>query len=555
MKRTKTYLLTLILFQSLNLFSQSDYLTFTENWERIIGGNQNEILHELCATPDGGVIFIAETKSYDEGRLNVLVEKINNTGTTQWSKTFGDGRNIIGNCIEYTSDNGCVLIGYTESINDRQDVNAFALKINSNGVQEWYREYGNNAFDKTYNSTTTSNRDIVMLGSSSVSKSENRVIKTNWIRKINSKGEQIWEKNLGVDGEGQELISIISDTDDGFLVLGNTLTRLNPEEAFSKVVKYWWIKKLDKNGNISWNKNYGKSRYESANSFSLTRKGNICIVGEGNKYEAFLCIVDRNGNLLSKNIHDAMNRNKADFDFYLTHDYEVQIHAFKEFTPAGCSNFYYGQELFAIIGNNRFSAFNSSGGYIADLNGKKHSSNFRRIVQNKKQTGQKIIRAYDGALIIAGSDNRNQDNSGSDIFIKKISTSNSSNQLSKEEKLLGGALILAGLFNAGIDAVGSGSNSSGNTSSSSGYIDCALDGKYIQKNGKDYAVIDNGKWIRRLSDGKDIGRIDKGKWIHRLRDNKDVAVQEGEYVKNLLTGKDIGRGNAVVLAVCAGLLD
>jgi hypothetical protein len=99
-------------------------------------------------------------------------------------------------------------------------------------------------------------------------------------------------------------------------------------------------------------------------------------------------------------------------------------------------------------------------------------------------------------------------------------------------------------------------NGNSNKSSNNSYQyyseDCQMDDNYIVVNGQDYAKIE-GNYIRRLSDSRDIGKIE-GNYIVRLSDLKSVARQDGEYVVNLISGGDIGRGNAAVLAVCAGLL-
>ena len=456
MKHKKSILILFVLFQSYILFSQTDYLKFVVDWDKTIGGNKDEYLHDILATKDGGVIVIAETQSYDNGKYSILVKKVSKSGVVKWSKVFGYGRNIVANCAKYTSNGGIVLVGFTESVNDKEDINTFSLKLNNDGEQEWYFEYGNEFCDKPYSCTITPYGDIVILGGSSGAKHDYRGVQSNWIRRINTNGKQIWEKKLPLDCKNQKSISIISDSDGGYFILGNTKTRLNPEKVISDVVRFWWVRKLDKDGYSIWNKEFGKSRNEVAHSFFLSQNGNICVIGEGDMYEHFSYQLDNRGNVHTKKVHDPLSKN---FDFYLTHDYEVSPYKFKEFTPTSSANFYYGQELVAVIGENRFSDFYSLGGYIADLNGEKRLSNFRIILQDKKQVGKKIVRSYEGALFIAGEDFHNQTNLGSEIFLKKVSASNSSDQLTKAERLALGAVILGGAAMEGISSVGSSSSS------------------------------------------------------------------------------------------------
>lgn len=112
-------------------------------------------------------------------------------------------------------------------------------------------------------------------------------------------------------GNGLDVFTdFISTADGGYIAVGHT-TSTAGDAADAKGNDDLWIVKFDKDGNKQWNRQYGGSGFDVANSIVRTASGNYIILGSTNSidgdvtsnhggYDAWLVIIDGNGNLLSQ---------------------------------------------------------------------------------------------------------------------------------------------------------------------------------------------------------------------------------------------------------------
>ena len=101
----------------------------------------------------------------------------------------------------------------------------------------------------------------------------------------------LWDKTYG-GSSGDLANSIIQTTDGGFAVAGNT---------FSKGDDYYgdaWIIKLNNQGNIVWDRTYGGKGYDWANSIIQTTDGGFAVAGESSiSHGAWIIKLDSKGNI------------------------------------------------------------------------------------------------------------------------------------------------------------------------------------------------------------------------------------------------------------------
>lgn len=88
-------------------------------WSRIFGGNLNEIGRDLVQLPDGGYLISGITKSFGKGQNDIYILKVDRNGILQWSRTYGGtGNDVIrsqGPAMVKTSDGGIAMISTTDS--------------------------------------------------------------------------------------------------------------------------------------------------------------------------------------------------------------------------------------------------------------------------------------------------------------------------------------------------------------------------------------------------------------------------------------------------------
>ena len=98
-----------------------------------------------------------------------------------------------------------------------------------------------------------------------------------WIAKLNSNADIKWEKTYG--GSSPDVAeSIQQTTDGGYIVVGSTFS--NDEDVTNnKGATDAWILKLNTNGNVEWQKTYGGSFIDALTNIKQTTDGGYIAVG------------------------------------------------------------------------------------------------------------------------------------------------------------------------------------------------------------------------------------------------------------------------------------
>src|SRR5690606_19411024 len=98
-----------------------------------------------------------------------------------------------------------------------------------------------------------------------------------WIVKLNSSGLLEWEKSFG--GSWSENITSIELTPDGGYILAGRSASSDGDVSFNHGQYDFWIVKLDELANIVWEKSYGGTLGDHAESIQITTDGGYIVVG------------------------------------------------------------------------------------------------------------------------------------------------------------------------------------------------------------------------------------------------------------------------------------
>ena len=272
----------------------------TIQWQKNYGGSGREFANDIQQTSDGGYIVAGGTLSSASGDVtgtnnggrDYWVVKLNNSGTIQWQKNYGGSGNEYLKSVRQTSDGGYIVGGYTDSSasgdvtgTNNGGLDIWVVKLNSSGTIQWQKNYGGSDNDNSYSVIQTSDGGYISAGRTNSSASgdvtgTNKGIADFWVVKMNGSGTLEWQKNYGgSDWDGAD--SILQTTDGGYFIAGYTDSSTSGDVTGANNGNGdMWIVKIDNTGTLLWQHNYGGSDYDEAYAAVQTNDMGFVMCGE-----------------------------------------------------------------------------------------------------------------------------------------------------------------------------------------------------------------------------------------------------------------------------------
>ncbi len=149
------------------------------------------------------------------------------------------------------------------------------------GTINWKKTFGGSLNEEAKALVVAPNGDYMLLGNSG---STDGTIGTNtsgtqdyWLMRINPTGEVIWSKTYGGDNDDRgEAIAVTNDG--GFVITGYSRSASGAVTANNGSYDHW-MAKLDSNGVLQWEKNYGFLGDDRAFAVQQTTDGGYLTVG------------------------------------------------------------------------------------------------------------------------------------------------------------------------------------------------------------------------------------------------------------------------------------
>ncbi|UCH88902.1 MAG: hypothetical protein JSV49_11805, partial [Thermoplasmata archaeon] len=263
--------------------------TGEEKWNKTFGGNQYDYGYNIQQTTDGGYIIVGHTSSYGGSDYDVWLIKTSPADVPSWSKPFGGSYNDRGDCVQQTADGGYVIAGRTQTLTSGYDV--FLVKSSGRGEEQWTRAIGGSSNDYGYSVQQTSDGGYIIVGDT---QSYGGSDKDAWLIKTNSSGVEQWNKTFG--GSNIDNGAAVQQTSDGgYIIIGTTTSY-----GIGNLEDVWFIK-TDSSGNEVWNNTFGGNSADYAYSGQQTSDGGYIITGFTGSYSAgsfdiWLIKTDSSGN-------------------------------------------------------------------------------------------------------------------------------------------------------------------------------------------------------------------------------------------------------------------
>ncbi|HYV90528.1 MAG TPA: hypothetical protein VE978_02050 [Chitinophagales bacterium] len=154
----KTQLLILTI-TFLALSNSEAQITFQKTY----GGSSYEVLGAAQPTVDGGAILAGMSASYG-GSDDIYLVKTDGDGTLQWAKIYGGNDNDFSECVQQTSDGGYIVGGDSYNPN-LYTIDAYLIRMDSDGNLVWYRKFGGSGDDYIYSVKQTNDGGFIAAGS------------------------------------------------------------------------------------------------------------------------------------------------------------------------------------------------------------------------------------------------------------------------------------------------------------------------------------------------------------------------------------------------------
>lgn len=269
-------------------------------WSKTYGGSKDDRGQSLVQTIDGGFALTGYAMSDDgdgsnnEGFHDNWILKLDTQGNIEWEKSFGFSGHDHSYDILQTDDGGYYFVGFLDITSARADGNTekrgsltrhgvgefWGTKIDDKGDLQWRGYFGGSNNDRAHSVVRSNDGGYVMAGfteSEDFDISNTRGSYDFWVVKNDKNGNLLWEHSFG--GSGIEISQDIANTaDGGYVITGNTFSN-DTDVSNNKGESDIWLIKIDDEGNLVWQKTFGGTAFDAAESVSPSKDGGFILIG------------------------------------------------------------------------------------------------------------------------------------------------------------------------------------------------------------------------------------------------------------------------------------
>lgn len=226
-------------------------LDLTITW----GGSNTDKGYDISVDNSGNIYITGETMTFGAGDEDAFIVKYDSSGAQQWNRTWGGTSFDKGYDITLDNSGNIYITGSTYSFGvGNGDV--FIVKYSSSGAQQWNTTWGASSFDGGYGIALDSSGNIYIIGDSN---------NEAFIAKFDNSGDQQWNST----GGGYYGSGIVVDTSGNIYITGGT-------HGFSTD---GFVAKYNSSGAQQWNTTWGGDDNDYGNDIVLDSSGNIYISG------------------------------------------------------------------------------------------------------------------------------------------------------------------------------------------------------------------------------------------------------------------------------------
>jgi hypothetical protein len=258
--------------------------TYSLLWQKCYGGSSDDYFYSTVQLANGQFVSSGFTESTDGdalGNSGTLIGWVINTdgsGNKTWHSLLG-GNNVTFSSVAATADGGTISAGQIHTTNRLED--CYITKVDALGKLVWEKNYGGLNDDYANQVLITADGGVIVSG---YTNSNDGDVKSNhglsdlWVIKVDKDGNLVWQKNYG--GTGRDTYGVITAcSDGGYILCGTTESNNNGDVPATKGFTDILVMKIDANGNKVWSKSFGGSDYDGVASVLGDFDGGCTLAG------------------------------------------------------------------------------------------------------------------------------------------------------------------------------------------------------------------------------------------------------------------------------------
>lgn len=186
-------------------------------WSSNHGYDGNDYASDIILSENGYLVVGTTQGSNGPGQAkdNIILVKTNANGGAPDIETYGSSNNDYGNSLINTDDGGFVILGTVEDVTGtNSDIYVIKLGEDIHNIL-WSISYGDANYDDLAYEIERSNGGYIIVGSKEVNTGY-----AGYLLKIDSDGQDILEKTYG--GYGQVIRSIEKTSEGGYIMTGSS---------------------------------------------------------------------------------------------------------------------------------------------------------------------------------------------------------------------------------------------------------------------------------------------------------------------------------------------
>jgi len=199
--------------------------------------------------------------------FNVQVTMSSEPPPTEWGRTYNQSYVDVPDTIIQTADGGYAIVGQTGP-SDTPPFDIWLVKTNATGHVEWNRTYGGTGDDAAGDFVQTNDYGYAIAGYTT---SKGAGQHDMWLVKVNSTGHVEWDRTYGSTNI-DVADSIVQTRDGGYALAGMAGGSPTAHGDF-------WLVKTNATGHMEWNRTYGTASPETARSLDQTSDGGYAMAG------------------------------------------------------------------------------------------------------------------------------------------------------------------------------------------------------------------------------------------------------------------------------------